>query len=289
MTDMMRYLTKQKLEWLIADAGLYVSAAKDQSDETEGISDQTYLSKYLAQTVKGLDPDLLTDLDKLMLGMQDVGRKKNFLSCWYLGTEENLEMWNEYGTEGVILFTDEWKLMSAFAEPLEHALEGYPVTYDDALKAGALHDPLRVKHKKFHKENEFRVVFSLSKYSILTGFESMGGHDGDNLTHESPNLIVGMSQKGRAQALKVIRRKNRGLVLDFNFGRAIREVRVHPLASDEELRNVEKHLLSIGITCPVNHSHLRRDDCSEVPTCQKTGHEAVETRPTQAHDKRPTP
>ncbi|MFK0310579.1 hypothetical protein ACIQUF_04980 [Pseudomonas sp. NPDC090233] len=288
MADMMRYLTKQKLEWLIADAGLYVSAAEHQTDENEGVSDQTYLSTYLAQNVKDLDPQLLADLDKLMLDMQDVGRKKNFLSCWYLGTEENQEMWDEYGTEGVILFTEEWRLMDAFAEPLEHALEGYRVTYDDALKAGALHDPLRVKHEKFHKEKEFRVVFSLSRYSILTGFESMGGRDGDHLTHESPLITVCMSPEGRTQARKVIRRKNLGLVLNFNFGRAIREVRVHPLATDEELRDIEKRLLSIGFSCPVNHSQLRRDDYSEAATLPNNGLGAPDSIPAQAQDKRPT-
>ncbi|MNH33391.1 hypothetical protein D3C79_939010 [compost metagenome] len=95
---------------------------------------------------------------------------------------------------------------------------------------------------------------------MLTGFESLGGRDGDNLTHQSPHITVCMSPTGKEQALKVIRWKKPGLVLDFDFGRAIHEVRVHPLATDEELLDVQKRLSSIGFNCPVTHSRLRRDE-----------------------------
>lgn len=259
MQNMMRYLTKQKLEWLLADKGLYVSAAQHQSDEEEGTSDQTFLAKHIAKTVEGVDPELLTSINKLMLDMQQVGREKNYLSCWYLGTEESKDMWEEFGKDGVILISQEWALMSAFSEPLEQAINGYAVTYSDALKAGVLHEPLRVKHEKFHAEKEFRIVFDLTKYSILTGFEGIGVYDGDKLSHLSPHITACMSQKGIEQSQKMIRRKDAGgLVLDFDFARAILEVRVHPLATDEELLDVQKRLKSIGMECPVKHSHLRR-------------------------------
>ncbi|WP_122469001.1 hypothetical protein [Pseudomonas viridiflava] len=259
MQNIMRYLTKQKLEWLLADKGLYVSAAQNQSDEEEGISDQTFLAKHIAKTVEGVDSELLTGIDKLMLDMQQKGREKNYLSCWYLGAEESEGMWEEFGKDGVILISQEWALMSAFAEPLEQAIDGYAVTYSDELKAGALHEPLRVKHAKFHTEKEFRVVFDLTKYSVLTGFEGIGVYDGDLPSHLSPHITACMSQKGIEQGQKVIRRKDAGgLLLDFDFARAILEVRVHPQASDEELLDVQAHLQSIGVKCPVKHSHLRQ-------------------------------
>lgn len=259
MQNIMRYLTKQKLEWLLADKGLYVSAAQHQSDKEEGTSDHTFLAKHIAKTVEGVDPELLTGLDKLMLDMQQIGREKNYLSCWYLGTEESEGMWEEFGKDGVILISQEWALMSAFSEPLEQAIDGYPVTYSDELKAGALHEPLRVKHQKFHTEKEFRIVFDLTKYSILTGFEGIGVYDGDKPSHLSPHITACMSKKGIEQGLKVIRRKDTGgLVLDFDFARAIREVRVHPLATDEELLDVQTRLQSIGVNCPVKHSLLRQ-------------------------------
>ncbi|GGJ44033.1 DUF2971 domain-containing protein [Pseudomonas avellanae] len=258
MPNIMRYFTKEKFDWLLADKGLYFSAAEDQIDTEEGKSDHTFLSAHIRKTVEGVDPELLLGLDELMLGVQQVDRKKNLLSCWYLGIEESEKMWETYGKDGVVFFTDDQALMNAFPEPLEHAMVAYPVTYDDTLKAGALHEPLRVKHHDWHEEEEFRFVFALSKYSVLTGFESLGGHDGEYLTHESPHMTVGMSQKGIEQALDVIRRKGRGLVLNCNFGRAIREVRVHPQATDSELLDVENRLKTIGIHCPVKHSQLRR-------------------------------
>lgn len=259
MQNIMRYLTKQKLEWLLADKGLYVSAAQNQSDEEEGTSDHTFLAKHIAKTVEGMEPELLAEIDKLMLCMQQVGREKNYLSCWYLGEEESEAMWEEFGVDGVILISQEWALMNAFAEPLEHAIDGYAVTYSDELKAGALHEPLRVKHAKFHTEKEFRVVFDLTKYSVLTGFEGIGVSDGDQPPHLSPQITACMSQKGIEQGLKVIRRKDAGgLLLDFDFARAILEVRVHPQATDEELQDIQTRLRSIGVECPVRHSHLRQ-------------------------------
>jgi hypothetical protein len=258
MHNIMRYLDKQKLDWFLADKGLYFSAAEDQNDEAEGISDHTFLSAHLENSVPGIDPKLLRKVDELMHGLQQVGREKNFLSCWYLGTEETVDMWKEYGKDGVVLFSQDWALTDALPEPLGHAMDAYPVTYDDKLKASALDEPLRVKNHCWNPENEFRIVFGLTKYSVLTGFEGSGGHDGDHLTHQSPHMTVSMSQKGITQALDVIRRKGRGLVLDCDFGSAIHEVRVHPQATNEELLNVQKRLKAIGIHCPVRHSHLRR-------------------------------
>ena len=258
MKNIMRYLNKEKFEWLLADKGLYLSSAEDQSDRDEGISDHTFLAKHIAKTVKDVEPTLLTQLDELMLDLQQVGREKNYLSCWYLGTEETEAMWEEFGKGGVVLFSQEWVMMYAFSEPLEHAMKGYPVTYSDDLKAAALHEPLRVKHKKFTTESEFRAVFSLTEYSLLTGFESTELYVGDQLSHKSPEIIKCMSKKGIEQAMKVIRRKGRGLVLDFDFGRAIHEVRMHPLATDEELLHVQSRLLEIDVKCPVRHSRLRR-------------------------------
>ncbi|WP_205903813.1 hypothetical protein, partial [Pseudomonas viridiflava] len=91
--------------------------------------DQTFLAKHIAKTVEGVDSELLTGIDKLMLDMQQKGREKNYLSCWYLGAEESEGMWEEFGKDGVILIRQEWALMSAFAEPLEQAIDGYAVTY----------------------------------------------------------------------------------------------------------------------------------------------------------------
>ncbi|VVM76257.1 hypothetical protein PS673_02038 [Pseudomonas fluorescens] len=258
MHNIMRYLDKQKFEWLIADNGLYVSAAEDQDDSSEGMSDHTFLSRHLANTVEGIDPSLLTQLDELMLSSQQIDRERNYLSCWYLGTDETEKMWEEFGKDGIVMFSNESALMSSFPEPLEHGMSCYPVIYDDDLKNSALHEPLRVKHYKYHLQREFRIVFSLSKYSVLTGFEGTGVRDGDQLSHQSSHITQCMSQKGREQALKVIRRKNRGFVLNCSFGSAIYEVRAHPQATDEELNDIKMRLQSIGLRCEVKHSQLWR-------------------------------
>ncbi|CCE21993.1 hypothetical protein [Methylotuvimicrobium alcaliphilum] len=43
MSKVWRYLTKEKLEWLVADRGLYFGPAISQSDPEEGLYDSTIL------------------------------------------------------------------------------------------------------------------------------------------------------------------------------------------------------------------------------------------------------
>src|SRR5471032_105655 len=92
-----RYFNVQKFNWLLSDEGLYLGAAADQSDTSEGIYDHTILSHHIANTVNDFDSIALKKLDELQLGLQNVGREDNYLSCWYLGAEESQEMWDEFG------------------------------------------------------------------------------------------------------------------------------------------------------------------------------------------------
>ncbi|MCF5734847.1 hypothetical protein V2K54_13395 [Pseudomonas alliivorans] len=81
MHNIMRYLDKRKLDWFVADKGLYVSAAEDQNDKTEGISDHTFLSAHLEKSVLGIDPKLLRDMDELVHGLQQFSRERKTFSA----------------------------------------------------------------------------------------------------------------------------------------------------------------------------------------------------------------
>lgn len=257
--SVMRYLNDQKLEWLIADNGLFLSAASEQSDENEGIYDHTFLSKHIAHTVDDVDTNLLEQLDKSQLHLQEINRKNNFLSCWYLDTEESFDMWHEFGRNGVVIFSDDWALLDALPEPLEQATAFYDVIYSDELKPHANHEPLRVKNSKFYKEKEFRIVFDLVKYSVLTGFEARNEvRVGGVLSHLSDEITSCMSKKGIEQSHKVIRKKGNGYVFEYPLQSIVREIRVHPEATDADLIATRKRLQEIGLTCPINHSTLRK-------------------------------
>jgi hypothetical protein len=253
-----RYLTAQKFDWLLADNGLYLSAAADQSDKDEGKYDHTFVSRLVSQKMPNATDALLRDLDKLQLGMQDFKRTDSFLSCWYLGTEESQQMWDQFGKNGVLVVSDSWTIQDVLPEPLKYASKFCEVTYDDALKVLAAHDPLSVKNGRFVDEQEFRLVFDVTHYSILTGFESRTVVCvGDKLSHLDESVISGMSKTSIEQSHKVIRRKGGGLILDYSLNALIKEVRLHPAATAEELLQVELRLRDKSIDCPVRHSSLR--------------------------------
>lgn len=253
-----RYLSAQKFDWLLTDNGLYLGAAEHQSDKDEGKYDYTFLSRLIAENVPDPSPELIQATDKLQLDMQNFKRTDSYLSCWYLGAEESQEMWDEYGENGVLIFSDAWTLQDTLPDPLGHAAMFSEITYDDELKVLAALEPLLVKNLKFGNEREFRLIFDLTNYSVLTGFEARCiVYVGDTPSYLDESTIAGMSKEGIAQSHKVIRRKGDGLVLEYSLNLLIKEVRLHPAATDQELHEVERRLREKGIKCRVRHSSLR--------------------------------
>lgn len=253
----MRYLTRSKFEYLLEDNGIYVSAACDQSDPHEGDYDHRYLSRLLRNEA-GCEEELMEKVDDMMLGSKNVGRETTYLSCWYCSDEESPEMWKEYGTDGVIIFSTDLALEFALPKPLNQTTEFYELTYSDQLKLQANQQPFRFKNGRFEHEKEFRVEFNLLAYSVLTGFEPRNEvRVGGVLSHECDEITSCMSPEARAQSHHVIRRKGKGYVLAYPLAKIIHEVRVHPNASDEELEEVRASLKACGIDCTVRHSSLR--------------------------------
>ena len=252
-----RYLTAEKFEWLLADDGLYLGAAASQRDKNEGKYDHTYLSRFVAQEMQNANEALLRGLNKLQLEMQEFKRSDSYLSCWYLGVEESADMWKDYGTEGVLIVSDSWTLQQTLPEPLKHASQFREVTYDDALRVLAAHDPLFVKNKRFVDEQEYRLIFDLTQFSVLTGFgDGPVVYVGDKPSFMCESVTAAMSKSAIEQSHKVIRRKGSGVVFNCHLVELIKEVRLYPGASEEELLRVRSSLRAKGIDCPVRHSSL---------------------------------
>lgn len=255
-----RYLDRQRFDWLLSDQGLYFSSAFDQTDITEGVYDHTFLSRIIANQ-PGISSPILKDIDKLQLGLQNHGRVNNFLSCWFIGTEESYEMWDTFGTDGVVFMSDELLLSNALPEPLNQATAFYEAIYDDELKRLSSNEPLRFIDSKYRTEKEFRIVFDLTKYSILTGFEAqtevlVGGVP----SHLSNEITSCMSSEALAKSHEVIQKKDKGFVVKYDLNSIITEIRVNPNATDEELCETRHRLRESGINCKVNHSSLRSAD-----------------------------
>jgi hypothetical protein len=260
MKTVLRYLTKQKFDWLFLDKGIYVGAASNQSDHHEGIYDHTIISQALKRDPRiDLDDIAINGLDDLCRGLMYNHRETHFISSWYLGDNEDFEMWAEYASDGVLIVSSTLHLLMHAPDPLNHAIKHETAIYDDEAKKLAINNPFAFKNTKFRHENEFRLVFNALEYSILTGFEAdifgtviVGGKP----SYESEEINVSISENGRKNAFRVISRKGDGYILKYDLNKLIQEVRVHPNSKDTQLEEIRLICSQAGLEAPVVRSKL---------------------------------
>lgn len=100
------------------------------------------------------------------------------------------------------------------------------------LKVLSAHDSLSVKNECFQGKQEFRLVFDLTQYSILTEFESCTTvYVGDKPSHLDEGLTAGMLKNGIEQSHKIIRRKGNGLIFDYSLNVLVNKVRLYSAAT----------------------------------------------------------
>ncbi|EJI84841.1 hypothetical protein AEST_19430 [Alishewanella aestuarii B11] len=268
MTSVLRYLTREKFEWLLGDQGMYVGPASQQSDESEGIYDASFVVRDFAKkaeeiTEAPIDAKLLEGVNEVLTGFGASRRDSHFISSWYVGEKEDINMWSQYGTDGVAILSSSVHLNHYLPEPLKHATEFVFVTYDDAKKAYDVHNPLHYKNNKYSHENEFRIIFNLTKYQILTGYDIDADRKiyvGDTPSYLSSQMTSSMSELGRQQSHLVLHKKNPGYILHYQLKAIVREIRINPNATDEELEYIRSVCNQAGLECPVNHSELKKQN-----------------------------
>lgn len=271
MSKVWRYLTKEKLEWLVADRGLYFGPASSQSDPEEGLYDSTIPGalfeenpgKYIPiSALEGRPESYRPQIDKISDQIMQESRESNFLNSWYAGDEESMEMWDSYAPDGVVIVSTEEKLISQAPDPLKYALSFCLVEYNEDLKQTEIFEPLTVKSVNFSHECEFRIIFDARKYSILTGYDSESYGEvlvGGKPSHESSEITVGMGGViGREQASKFIVKKNSGYVLLYPLGSILTEVRVNPQCSEQHKTTFQAILSDAGFTIPIVESALAK-------------------------------
>lgn len=266
MTNVLRYLTREKFEWLLSDQGIYLGPASQQSDESEGIYDASIVVGDIAKkaeeiTEAPIDAKLLEGVQKVLTGLGDSRRDSQFISSWYVGENEDKDMWSQYGTDGIAILSSSVHLRHDLPEPLEQATEFTIVTYDDAKKAYDVHNPLHYKNNKYSHENEFRIIFNLTKYQMFTGFDTDAGcqtYIGDTPSHLSSQITSSMSELGRRQSHQVLHKKSPGYILHYQLNSIVREIRINPNATDEQLEYIRSVCNQAGLMCPVNHSEFKK-------------------------------
>lgn len=272
MNKVWRYLTKEKLEWLVADSGLYFGPASSQSDSEEGLYDFTIPrvrfeenpERYIQiSALEGQPESYRSQIDNISNQIMQGLRQSNFLNSWYSGNEESMEMWNSYAPDGVVIVSTQEKLTNQVPRALKHALTSCLMKYNDDLKRKEIFEPLTVKKVNFIYECEFRLIFDAIKYSILTGYDSETYKQvlvGVKPSHESTEITVGMGGViSREMASEFIAKKNVGYVLLYPLGSILTEIRVNPRCSEQQKSAFQAILSDAGFTIPVVESELAKN------------------------------
>lgn len=261
MKKVFRYLTKEKFEWMLNDGGIFVAPASSQSDSREGVYDSDWLVKGLRARMPNIDESLTQGISSLSRELMHLNRKNTYLSSWYGGQEETYEMWEEYGKGGVLIVSDLFRLIHFTPEPITQVTSYEYVTYCDFKKEISVFDPYKYKNEEFKYEAEFRMIFDMAKYSVLTGFEKekygevFVGHE-RTPSYESEEITVCMYRKGILNSHKVLYSKSNGYVINFNLNDVILEIRTNPNASEEEAEYFRDLLLKAGVEARLTTSKL---------------------------------
>jgi hypothetical protein len=113
-----RYLDLRKFRDLIASEELYFRRADLFTDKSEGLPPELY-----AMRVLGLDPYDIHDRVSLNnhLGSLAQHRESYYISCWYLYGQDTLDMWEQYGHDGVAVCSRYGLLKAALDGLLDEA------------------------------------------------------------------------------------------------------------------------------------------------------------------------
>ncbi|HVZ17078.1 MAG TPA: hypothetical protein VG897_08175, partial [Terriglobales bacterium] len=113
-----RYMDLRKFRDLMASDELYFRRADLFADSSEGLPPETYAARVL-----GLNPYDIRDRERLNnhLGSLAQHRESFFISCWYLFQHDTLDMWEQYGHDGVAICSRYQNLKGALDGLLDEA------------------------------------------------------------------------------------------------------------------------------------------------------------------------
>lgn len=261
MNTISRYLTREKLEWMLEDKGIFFAPASDQSDKNEGEYDSDWLVRELINRKSTLDKKLTDNTSDLFKDLKSINKKNTCLSSWYTGKEESYDMWERYGKNGVLIVSDISLLNRFTPKPINQAIKYKNVKYCNIQKELSAFNPFSYKNEEFKFESEFRMILDMTKYSQLTGFEKNKYGEifiGNEHTpsYESSEITNCMSEETLSKSHSVITPKENGYIINFNLNDIITEVRANPYSDKAEQEYFHKALCKAGIRAKFTSSKL---------------------------------
>jgi hypothetical protein len=170
----------RKFRDLMASEELYFRRADLFTDKSEGLPPEDYAARVL-----GLNPLDIRDRAALNhhLGSLAQHRESYFISCWYLYDQETLDMWEQYGHDGVAVCS-RYELLSA-------ALNGL---IDEAhlglVQYGTSHIERAFNALEFITTKQTKYAADCEVRAFLTAYDPLAGgnrhFDLDNVAHPAP-------------------------------------------------------------------------------------------------------
>jgi hypothetical protein len=160
-----RFMPLYKFRDLMASEELYFRRADLFSDKSEGLPPEQYALRVL-----GLDPYDISDRVALNnhLGSLAQHRESYYISCWHLYREETLDMWEQYGSDGVAVCSRYGLLKSALEGLLDQAHAGL-VQYGTDHLADTFNALVFITTKQVQYSQEHEVRALITVYDPLAG------------------------------------------------------------------------------------------------------------------------
>ncbi|WP_107726428.1 hypothetical protein [Neisseria weaveri] len=266
MQVIQRYLTLEKFKWLCEDQGFFLAPLSGQSDPQEGIYNSEVPMDYVRDisSLFSLSLSLNTEYLEAVKAKTDETQKKImennrntvFINSWFIEEKESQAMWDNYSDDnGVVLFSRTYLLYiesPGCLRGLGESLVFKDVIYDDKEKSKIHHQPAFYKNEEFSDEKEYRIIFDLKSFEMLTGQSNV--YIGDAPAHEHFQKIGAISKVDLDECKKVLVPKGNGYIVKYDLSSVITEIRVNVKASEQAKKEIKE-------LCELHHLNLDKANC----------------------------
>jgi hypothetical protein len=244
-----RFMDLRKFRDLMASEELYFRRADLFADKSEGLPPEKYARKVL-----GLDPYDVNDRVRLNdhLGSLAQNRESYHIICWHLYRQETLDMWEQYGHDGVAVCSRFGLLKSALDGLLDEARAGL-VRYGTDHLANTFNtlEFITTKQIQYSQDREVRAWLT-----VLDPLAGGNRHiDLNNFPHPVP-----LDLNPRHSWVPECKRRRIDLRLLIN------DVFISPWAEEDAVGEIKRWVKLKGFPDSAKHSELTSDN---TPTLEE--------------------